>query len=144
VKRVNVTIPTELLVEARSKLPDLNVSALVQHALRSALRCPHPALICAHCGLHVDLAIAARDRLDALYTDLMEALEDLLWSGGSIEGAARVVKNVGLRHGIPRAATRPLPRLTRARREEDRDAARHRHPTSQEVTDAAESCSPAA
>lgn len=128
-KRVSVTIPDELAREVRHKLPGVNVSGLLQDALRAALECPHGRLVCATCSMPVDGRRVAQGLLDAFYRDVLDALERLLIDGGSVEGAARVTRTVGLRHQIPLASIRPLPCLTRAERAERTAAAKERHPS---------------
>lgn len=128
-KRVSVTIPDELAREVRRQLPGVNVSGLLQDALRGALegRCAHRRLECAVCAEPLDARRVAAVLLDAFYRDLLDALEALLFDGGSIEGAARIAKKIGLHHQIPLASMRPLPRLTRG----EREAAKDRHPSHQ-------------
>lgn len=62
------------------------------------------------------LAWTIDDALDALYRDLLWVLEDLVDSGGTAEGAARVLKAVAKQHGV-RSADMPLPRPSRRTRE---------------------------
>lgn len=131
-KRVSVTIPDELAGEVRRRLPALNVSGLLQNALRAALGCSHGQLTCATCAASLDPGDVAREALDALYRDLVDGLEDLLWSAGTLEGFGVRLKNVAQRHNVRLAFVRPLPRHTRA----EREAAKHRHPSAQEVTGA--------
>lgn len=114
--RVNVWIPDELAGSVRARLPDLNVSAVLQDALRERLGCHHDRAVCAACALPVDVHAAGTVRLERFYCDVLDALVDLVAHGGTAEGAARVVKDVATRHQLPVAAKRPLPRPTRAER----------------------------
>ena len=115
--RLNVTVPDRLIERVRTDLPDVNVSGVLQAALRSLLECDHERLSCATCETTVSRADLATTALDQLYRDLLWALEPLVDRGGTAEGAARVAKSVGLEHGIPAAERVPLPRPNRAMRE---------------------------
>lgn len=126
-KRINVTVPDELLRQLRAAHPALNVSQVLQDALRALAACPHEQLVCEACQAVVDRRSVGARLLDALYVDLIDALEHLLFSGGTVEGAARVTKNVAERHQVAAAFRRPLPRFTRA----EREAAKDRHPSNQ-------------
>jgi len=54
--------------------------------------------------------------MEALWRDMLYALEQLVDQGGTAEGAARVLKGVAVRHNVP-GAQNPLPRPSRATRE---------------------------
>ena len=56
--------------------------------------------------------------VDRLYSDVVHELGLLAQRGGSVTGAAAVVKRVALSHGVAAAAVVPLPRLNRAELEE--------------------------
>jgi hypothetical protein len=146
--RVNVWIPDELAATVRRALPDLNLSATIQDALRERLVCQHERAVCGSCSAPIDPWSLADTRLDRFYLDAMDALEDLMRSGGTVEGSARVLKEIAGRHHVPIAATRPLPRLTRAARTAQRvrdleprprpgrRPATDRHPAAHTITEA--------
>ncbi|MFA5711805.1 hypothetical protein, partial [Mycolicibacterium sp.] len=52
--------------------------------------------------------------LSAFYRDLMTELSQLMRRGGTVEGACRVLKNIGQRHQVSQADAMPLPRPSRA------------------------------
>ena len=134
--RVNVWVPDELH-QAASALPAVNWSAAIQSGLRGLLACDHDAMACTSCGHETTAEAVRREALERFYRDLLTELALLVAAAGTPEGAARVARKVALAHGIAGAASAPLPRLTRARRQELADAvplpteaaARHRHPT---------------
>ena len=111
--RVNVHVPDDLARRVKERLPDLNVSALVQQALRGMLECSHERVCCADCGDVVDPSGAA---LKAFWGELLWEWEALVDRQGTAEGAARVGKDVAVRMGVPDADRMPLPRPPRARR----------------------------
>lgn len=115
--RVNVYLPDELVAAVREHLPGLNVSKALQTALAGLLGCDHDGLTCAACGEAIDRADVASAVLDAFYDDLLHRLEPLVWKVGTAEGAARIMRDVALRHGIGVAGVRPLPRPNRADRQ---------------------------
>ncbi|MGH9042655.1 MAG: hypothetical protein ACRDZ3_20765 [Acidimicrobiia bacterium] len=63
--RVNLSLPDELAELVHHELPDLNVSRVLQDALRALLRCDHRDLVCAQCSaplprrLVIDQALSA-------------------------------------------------------------------------------------
>lgn len=114
--RINVHLPDGLAADVKEQLPDLNVSGLLQEALRSLLDCDHDSVVCADCGEPVDAVAVAGEAMGEFYAALLWAWEDLVDRGGTAEGAARVAKDVAVRMGVPRAETRALPRPTRAAR----------------------------
>ena len=113
--RVNVYLPDSLGELVRSA--DMNVSAIVQEALRQRLECDHERLTCSGCGGEAERSELAGEALGALWRDLLWAWEPLVDRRGTAEGAARVARDVAVRHGVPRADRIPLPRPSRARRE---------------------------
>ena len=115
--RLNVTVPDRLIERVRDDLPGVNVSGVLQTALRTLLECDHERLACATCEASVSRVELATTALDRLYRDLLAAWEPLVDRQGTAEGAARVAKSVALQHGVERAETMPLPRPTRAMRE---------------------------
>ena len=112
--RVNVYVPDELGERIKADLPDVNVSAVVQDALRSLLECDHDRVACADCGEQVDVV---GEGLTRFWGELLWSWEPLVDRGGTAEGAARVAKSVAVRMGVPGADRMPLPRPTRAMRE---------------------------
>lgn len=123
--KLSVSVPDELIEAARTRHPAMNVSRVLQDALRVALDCPHHDLVCAGCGDELEAARLSRLALERFYVDAIRALEDLLWRGGSVEGSARVLRRLALEHGLADAVARvQLPRLSRGEREHRRSAAR--------------------
>lgn len=115
--RLNVWVPDELNDAVRSTLPDLNVSSVLQEALRGLLGCRHERAVCASCSTPLDPWAMANTRLDRFYLDLIDGLAKLMnRPSGTVEGAARIAKELGVRAQIPAAVHRPLPRPTRAMR----------------------------
>jgi post-segregation antitoxin (ccd killing protein) len=113
VARVNLSLPDELAREVAERLPGLNVSAVLQDALRARLRCDHRELACASCSEPIDRHALEDRAVDRFYADALWELDELVRRGGTAEGAARVVQRVAASHGATR---RPLPRPTRAER----------------------------
>lgn len=113
--RINVTVPEALIERARDQLPDLNVSGVLQDALRRLLECEHERAVCADCGEPVELTAAAGEALEMFWRELLYAWGPLVDRGGTAEGAARVAKVVAVELGVPSAETRALPRPPRAR-----------------------------
>ena len=111
--RLNVYVPDDLGEAVREALPDLNVSGVLQDALRSLLDCRHERLACADCGEQVDPDDLAGRALDAFWRELLWAWQPLVDRGGTAEGAARVARDVAVRMAVPDAAVRPLPRAPR-------------------------------
>lgn len=112
--RLNVSVPDELIQQARADLPELNVSAVLQQALRGLLDCQHERLACADCGEPVDGSAAdTGEALAAFWSDLLHEWGPLVDRGGTAEGAARVGKAVAVRMGVPGAERKPLPRPPR-------------------------------
>lgn len=111
--RVNVYVPNELGERLRSSLPDLNVSAVLQNALRALLDCEHGVVACVDCGEAVDPSASTGEALAAFWRELLWAWEPLVDRGGTAEGAARVGKAVAVEFGVPGADLRPLPRPAR-------------------------------
>ena len=114
--RVNVWLPDQLVGTVRDRLPGLNISRVLQDALRERLGCRHERVVCADCALPFDVHGHTDAALDRFYLDVIDAVERLMVAGGTIEGAARVTREVALRWRLPSAAHRPLPRRTRAER----------------------------
>jgi hypothetical protein len=108
--RLNVSVPDELVELAKERHPTMNVSRVLQEGLRRALACQHERLRCAECGdeLGRDGAL-----LEPFFVDVMHALADHLYAGGTLEGFARVVRRLGRQRHVDRAMTFPLPVLSR-------------------------------
>lgn len=122
--RVNLSVPDELLEALRRDRPGVNLSAVLQEALRGVFGCEHEVLACARCAAPIEAQALVDDALSRFYGDAIWSLDELVRRGGTAEGAARVLKRVGQRHGVSRARCTPLPRPTRANREdrEEREA----------------------
>lgn len=114
--RVNVYLPDDLGERVRSDLPDVNVSAVLQSALRGLLECGHEQLTCGDCGESVEASEVAGEALAAFWSELLWAWEPLVDRGGTAEGAAKVGRGVAVAMGVPDAERRPLPRPPRMRR----------------------------
>jgi hypothetical protein len=113
--RVNVTMPDELAVLVREQLPGLNVSGVLQGALRELVDCAHHELGCSVCG-----ALVPRQRL--IVTALQQFYADVIWQlHGPIarcetaEGAARVLRSLAEGWGVD-VKRAPLPRATKSQR----------------------------
>lgn len=142
--RINVWVPDELHRTIKLRLPGLNVSAVVQGALAAQLDCRHDQLVCSSCSTPIDHRDLIDHALGDFYADALWELGILMRAGGTAEGSARVLKDVGLRHRITRAAEMVLPRPTRAQRLAKADkvvtqlpteaASRGRHPTARSKT----------
>lgn len=115
--RVNVSVPDPLLEQVRDELPDLNVSGVLQDALRALLDCDHRHLTCADCGGAVDPTTVAGTAMHELWRELLWAWEPLVDRHGTAVGAATVGKDVAVRLGVPGADMMPLPRPSRSMRE---------------------------
>lgn len=111
--RLNVYVPDDLGQRAKEQLADLNVSAVLQGALRALLDCEHERLACADCGELVDYSAAANEALEMFWRELLHAWQPLVDRGGTAEGAARVAKVVAVELGVPGAEWRALPRPPR-------------------------------
>ena len=111
--RVNCHVPDELAERVKDELPDLNVSQVLQQALRQMLGCEHERYVCAACGEDVDAVDVAREAMGLLWAELLWAWQPLVDRGGTAVGAAQVGKDVAVRMGAARAESRPLPRPPR-------------------------------
>lgn len=112
--RVNVYVPDDLGEQVKERLPDLNVSAILQEALRRLLDCDHEHLRCDACGDEVDPEAIAGAALDAFYRELLWRWQSLVDNRGTAVGAAQVAKQVAVEMGVPGAEQRPLPRPPRS------------------------------
>ena len=112
--RMNVYLPDDLGALVKDQLPDLNVSGLLQDALRGMLECGHELLRCDCCGEQVDPDAVAGAALEALYAELLWEWQALVDNRGTAVGAAQVAKRVAVRMGVPGAERRALPRPPRA------------------------------
>lgn len=115
--RVTLSVPDELLELVRQSIPTLNISRTLQDALRARLTCSHKLLACASCAASMEASDVIDEALSRFYGDALWDLGELLRTGGTVEGSARVLKNVAERHGVTRAIETPLPRSTRAQRQ---------------------------
>lgn len=117
--RRNVWLPDDLAAQVQEQLPDVNVSAVVQEALRALLDCEHEELTCADCGNAVDRSVVAGEAMWVFWRELLWAWEPLVDRGGTAVGAAKVGRDVAVRMGVPKAEMLALPRPPRSRREPD-------------------------
>ena len=115
--RLNVYLPDELTDALRAQLPGLNVSRAMQEAMRSLLTCEHGDLSCRRCSMPMDRQEVTEEALSAFYVDVWDRLDVLVRRVGTAEGAARILRDVAIRHGISTAGWRPLPRPTRGERQ---------------------------
>ena len=113
--RLNVYLPDELGEQVKEHLPNVNVSALLQDALRDLLECGHERLACAGCGEQVDPTVVAGAALDSFYAELLWRWQALVDNRGTAVGAAQVAKSVAVEMGVPGAERRSLPRPPRMR-----------------------------
>lgn len=118
--RVNVWVPDELLATIRERLPDLNVSRLLQDAMRGLLQCHHTELACATCAAEIDRWELVDGEISRFYREFLWRLEPLVMRVGTAEGAARIAKEVAQSFQLS-AADAPLPRPSKANRERARD-----------------------
>lgn len=119
--RVNVHLPDDLAALIRTQTPGLNVSAVLQDALRDLVSCTHEHLTCSACGATVERAELTDLALSAFYTDIMWELQEPVSRCETAEGAARVLKALATGRRISAARTVGVPRPTRSQRE------RHAH-----------------
>lgn len=123
--RAHVWLPDKLAAEVAERVPNVNLSKVLQEALRRVLECQHVELVCQACAEPIDRWALRGEWLDRFYGDVLWALEPLVQRCGTAEGAARVIKDVAGRHQIKAAEQLPLPRPSRAQREA---SSRSRHP----------------
>jgi hypothetical protein len=120
VGRKNVSLPDDLEASVRELLPDINVSAVLQDALRKLLEggeCPHNRLTCAECGVDVARSQVGGELAGRFYRELLHELGPLVDQLGTAEGAARIAKRIALELGVPGADHLGLPRPPRSARE---------------------------
>lgn len=114
--RVHLWLPEKLAAKAAEQVPDVNLSQLLQEAVRGILGCEHLDLSCESCAKPIDRWALRDEWLDRFYSEVLWALEPLVQRCGTAEGAARVLKDIALRHQIKAAEALPLPRPSRANR----------------------------
>jgi hypothetical protein len=114
--RINVTLPDELAELVRREMPGLNVSGLLQQALRELVECPHTELACACCGARIGRRVLVDVALGRFYQELVWQLQEPVGRCATAEGAARVVQSVARAWDISTVERTPLPRPTRAQR----------------------------
>lgn len=115
--RVHCWLPDALAAEAAERIPEASFSQLLQEAVRGILGCEHVELACETCAQPIDRWALRDEWLDRFYTEMLWALEPLVQRCGTAEGAARVIKDIALRHQIKAAGVLPLPRPSRASRD---------------------------
>jgi Arc/MetJ-type ribon-helix-helix transcriptional regulator len=120
--RVNVSLPDELYQALRERCPELNVSAVVQDALRALIDCQHDrGARCTVCAATIDLDGLTMVARSAAWRLVWEAIGDGVRAGWTMEGLARVARDRAMSHGVAEAQRWPLPRLTNAARALQRD-----------------------
>ena len=112
--RVTVYLPAELAARVEAELPGLNVSAVVQEALRGRLRCDHVEMACTSCTAVLTREEATEEAILTFWFELVDAIEPMVWRQATAEGAAAAIWRVAGAHGMP---VGPVPRPTRAERE---------------------------
>lgn len=115
--RINVWLPADLHQTLQTQLGHVNVSQLLQTAIRDVLGCRHDDLACARCAAPIDRHELVDAALSDFYQAAMWRLGDLVGECGTAEGAARVLKDVGQRWQISAADRVPVPRPTRRQRQ---------------------------
>jgi hypothetical protein len=115
-RRINIWVTPGLLEAAREVNPDLNVSALVQEALREVIGCSHEELACRKCSAPIVRADVVEKAVTSFYLDALDAIGELVRRGGTAEGAARKLREIAGRWRLKIATEAPLPRPTRAER----------------------------
>lgn len=115
--QVTVWVPDDLDEDRRARLPHINVSQVLQDALRARLCCEHLELACRLCHAPVDRAQLVAEALGDFYRRQIAALEPLIHRVGTAEGAARILKRVALGAGAAGAELICLPRPARSRLE---------------------------
>ncbi|HEV8674999.1 MAG TPA: hypothetical protein VGX21_13210 [Methylomirabilota bacterium] len=112
--QVTVWVPDDLDEARRALLPHVKLSVLVQDAIRARLGCEHLELACRLCSYPVDRAELIAEALGDFYRQALAALEPLVWQVGTAEGAARILRKVARRRGVPGVEHLPLPRPARS------------------------------
>jgi hypothetical protein len=93
-----VTVPADLLDEARATKPDLSPSALLQAELRDLVDCDHSHLACSHCGAPLDQGDVVQPAVARFYVEVQELITDYLQEGRGLEGLARAVRELAEGH----------------------------------------------
>lgn len=117
--RLNVSVPDGLVDQVREHLPDVNVSGVLQDALRKLLEgeCGHRRLTCTECGVDVARSQVGGELAGRFYRELLHELGPLVDQLGTAEGAARIAKRIALEMGVPGADGLAVPRPPRSARE---------------------------
>lgn len=114
--RINVTLPDELAARVRAEMPGLNVSGVLQEALRDRIVCDHRELTCTCCGARVLRAELELTVLGAFYAEALWRLREPVARCATAEGAARVLADLARSWEVPEVDRTPLPRPTRSQR----------------------------
>jgi hypothetical protein len=117
VTELTVTVPAELLANARAVNADLDVSTLLTEALQSMLGCTHDTLVCARCRKGVLRGDIIERPLTLFYLDLLALITDHARKDGSVVGLGKRVRELAVTHQLRVAASMPLPSVTRAERQ---------------------------
>lgn len=120
--RLSLSLPEDLAIRIATERPGLNISALLQSALRGVLDdCAHDRWLCASCTAPIERRQVEDAAAGQLYRAAMVAIGDLVAVCGTAEGAARLLRREGQKLGVELAFATPLPKPTRAEREAARD-----------------------
>lgn len=111
--RMHVFVPDEVLALIQER-PDLNYSRLFQEAVRSLVGCEHERMACRRCDQPVNIHALREDWLSRFFLDAMRTIGDLALQAGTAQGAASLLRDVGIRWHIPEARRFPLPRPGRS------------------------------
>lgn len=114
--RINVTLPDELAEIVRREMPGLNVSGVLQDALRERVDCDHRGLSCTCCGANVEHQALVDVALSRFYQEVMWQLREPVSRCATAEGAARVVQDIARSWQVSVVERTPLPRPTKSQR----------------------------
>lgn len=122
IMRLNVYVPDALVERVREDLPGINVSATLQAALSGLLECDHAVLSCDECTAALGRVELEGAGVRRFFDELAQAVEQVVWTGGTATGAAKALWDVGRAWRIPTASS-PYPRPTRAERDATKETA---------------------
>lgn len=112
--RRNVWIPDELDEAMRARYPNVNLSELVQSAVAKLIECDHHDVGCIVCGTRLRIDDLGREAASSLWRDAWGRLAVQLAQGATLTGFGRVLRQVGMDHGVLRALEAIEPRPSRA------------------------------
>lgn len=119
--RRNVWIPDDLDQLLRDRYPDANLSEIVQRAVSELIGCQHAEVACVCCGTRLRADDLGRDAAGSLWRDAWGKLAAQVAIGGTLTGFGRVLRQVGMDHGVIRALEAVEPRPSRAARRASAD-----------------------